>query len=101
MRLRPARSSDLPLLHRLYLEATRCASHGFPPSLEEFGRAFGRHPAHLTQPALLVAEDDQCPVAFARIGFSHPPGDRWTLAKSGDGLVFGPFFAERSSEGAA
>lgn len=92
MRISILKPADLPELHALFQALCAPIRHGFPPEFDEFARPLVTHPPHLRHARVLVAEEDAHPIAFARIGTARQL-DRWTFARAGDALLFGPFFA--------
>jgi ribosomal protein S18 acetylase RimI-like enzyme len=81
---------DLNVLYRLFRSLTSSLPHGFPPELEEFALSFMGIPINHQVSQTLVAEENGEIVGFARVGkYAHVP-DRWTLAREGEGLIFGP-----------
>jgi len=100
MVVRPLQSSDLPPLFAVFDSFARGLPHGFPASPDAFCGSLSGQPAHLRMSAVFVAEQDGTPVGFARAGIFRSVGDRWSFAKPGDGLLFGPFGApDRHSGG--
>lgn len=90
MPVRPVVPYDLQALHRLYCSLTSGLPHGFPPTLDEFSPSFTGAVLNHQVSQTFVAEEGGEIVGFARIGkYAHVP-DRWTLAREGEGLLFGP-----------
>lgn len=93
MVVRHAVSCDLPALFAVFDAFGRNLPHGFPVGPDEFFAWFSGQPAHLRTSSIFVAVHGGVPVGFMRAGVYRTVGDRWSFAKPGEGLLFGPFVA--------
>lgn len=91
MVIRKLLSSDLHPLFGVFDSFVRDLPHGFPVGPEEFCDSLSGQPAHLRSGDVAVAEENGVPVGFLRAGIYRSVGDRWSFAKPGEGLIFGPF----------
>ncbi len=91
MAVRPLQPADMPFLYALYGDITAPLPHGFAAMRDEFCTSLNILPANLRMGEVFVAVRDGRPVGFARAGAHRSVGDRWSFAKPGEGLIFGPF----------
>ena len=99
MAVRPLQPADLPYLYAVFQDVTSSLPHGFPATREEFFASISATPAHHRIGRVLVVSTGGEPSGFARTGIYRSVADRWSFAKPGEGLLFGPFV--RTAEVAA